>query len=97
MSLGANDEMIRIIGAIYWYTVEFGLCKEKDQMKFYGAGVASSIAEIENIQNVKDLRLLDLWKEYPDHHGVLVSDLQKFYYYIEDFDNLKDQLDYLSK
>ncbi len=48
LSLGANDEMIKIIGAIYWYTVEFGLFKEKDQMKFYGAGVASSVAEIEN-------------------------------------------------
>lgn len=48
--------MIKTIGAIYWYTIEFGLCKENDQMKFYGAGIASSIAEIKNFQEIKDLR-----------------------------------------
>lgn len=46
MSLGASDELIKIIGAIYWYTIEFGLIKTGDNFKFYGAGIASSISEI---------------------------------------------------
>ena len=27
LSLGASDRMVRLIGNVYWYTVEFGVCK----------------------------------------------------------------------
>lgn len=67
--------MVKIIGAIYWYTIEFGLCKENKELKFYGAGIASSLAEINNFQKIKDLRKLDLLREYPNHHTILVSDI----------------------
>ena len=60
MSLGASDELIKIIGGIYWYTIEFGLVKQNETFKFYGAGVASSIAEIQNFQKVKDYWKLSL-------------------------------------
>jgi phenylalanine-4-hydroxylase len=40
--------MIKILGGIYWYTIEFGLAKEDNSLKFYGAGIASSLAEIKN-------------------------------------------------
>jgi len=27
MSLGAPDRLVSLIGAVYWFTVEFGICK----------------------------------------------------------------------
>jgi len=39
------------LGAIYWYTIEFGLLREKDNYKVYGAGILSSFGEMERIYN----------------------------------------------
>ena len=36
---------IELIGRIYWFTVEFGLIKEENGMRIYGAGILSSSGE----------------------------------------------------
>lgn len=45
-SLGASENDLLKLAAIYWYTVEFGFCLEDKQLKVYGAGVLSSANEI---------------------------------------------------
>lgn len=82
MSLGASDRIVKLIGAIYWFTVEFGLIRENGEMKFYGAGVASSAKEIENAITCNDLRPLQLHRERPPV-DFIVEDIQPFYYYID--------------
>jgi phenylalanine-4-hydroxylase len=42
----ANEsEMVRV-GNVYWYTMEFGLVQQNDDVKAYGAGLLSSVGEI---------------------------------------------------
>ncbi len=40
-----NDYAIEVLSRIYWYTVEFGLIRENNEVRIYGAGILSSAGE----------------------------------------------------
>ncbi len=49
LSLGASDEEIRLLGALFWFTFETGSVKEKNEIKAYGGAIASSLDECQVI------------------------------------------------
>jgi phenylalanine-4-hydroxylase len=42
----ANDKQLQQIERLYWFTMEFGLIREKGKIKAYGAGLLSSFGEL---------------------------------------------------
>jgi len=62
-----SAESLERLSRLYWFTVEFGVLREADEVKAYGAGLLSSAGELKAIRKA-ELRPLDLeaasWKEY---------------------------------
>lgn len=53
-----NPQAIEFIARLYWYTIEFGLIREDDELKIYGAGILSSSGEsIYSIQSTDPQRI----------------------------------------
>ncbi|XP_050001573.1 phenylalanine-4-hydroxylase [Alexandromys fortis] len=90
-SLGAPDDYIEKLATIYWFTVEFGLCKEGDSIKAYGAGLLSSFGELQYCLSEKPKLLpLDLEKTASQEYSV--TEFQPLYYVAESFNDAKEKV-----
>jgi phenylalanine-4-hydroxylase len=58
--IGASAEMIERIGRLYWYTLEFGVVREGDHLKVYGAGLLSSFGELGRFEREEHLEPWDV-------------------------------------
>lgn len=91
LSLGQSDSVVKLVGSLYWFTIEFGLTKEDGKMKIYGGGIGSSSDEIHNALTNKDIRHLNIHKEFPPTEFV-VTKVQPYFYYTNSQNELLDQL-----
>eukprot|EP00210_Caulerpa_lentillifera_P006885 g6582.t1 len=46
-SLGASEKELWHLTKVYWYTIEFGVVFEEDEVKAFGAGILSSFGELQ--------------------------------------------------
>lgn len=87
-SLGASDEEISKLATIYWYTVEFGVCKQNNEIKIYGGGILSSPSEILNAVSDK-CKHLDFDLEKMSSHPVDICNIQTEYFLAPSFKTMK--------
>ncbi|XP_060535069.1 tryptophan 5-hydroxylase 1 [Cylas formicarius] len=91
-SLGASDEDVNKLATLYFFTVEFGLCKQDGELKVYGAGLLSSVAElghaIENAETkVRRFDPDETWKQ-----ECIITDYQLGYWYTDSFEEAKEKM-----
>jgi phenylalanine-4-hydroxylase len=82
---------IELLSRLYWFTIEFGLIREKGELKIYGAGIISSSSET--------IHSLDKHTPRPDFDVQTILNtnyrtdiLQDQYFVIDSFNQLYDSL-----
>ncbi len=82
--LGKLTELARV----YWYTVEFGLVQQKEGLRIYGAGIASSFSESTfSIQSDSPNRIaFDLERVMRTNYRI--DDFQESYFVLDDLQDL---------
>ncbi|XP_017139111.1 tryptophan 5-hydroxylase 1 [Drosophila miranda] len=91
-SLGASDADIEKLATLYFFTVEFGLCKQADSsFKVYGAGLLSSVAELQHaITAGPKIKKFD--PEFTCKEECIITSYQNAYYYTDSFEEAKEQM-----
>lgn len=55
-----DPETLAEVARLYWYTLEFGVCRERGRLRAYGAGLLSSFGELGEFERRAELRPFDL-------------------------------------
>ncbi len=86
LELGALERIARL----YWYTVEFGLARERGRLKIYGAGILSSFGESHySLEHAKPHRLpFDLKRVLRTRYRT--DTFQQSYFVIDRFEDVLD-------
>jgi len=84
--LGATELLARL----YWYTIEFGLVREADGIKAYGAGILSSAGELAYSVTSPIPQRLPLQLERTMRTRYRIDDYQHTYFVIDDLQQLLD-------
>jgi phenylalanine-4-hydroxylase len=90
-SLGAPDEYIKKLATVYWFTVEFGLCRQDGDLKAFGAGLLSSFGELQycltDKPQVKPFEpQVTALQDYP------ITEYQPIYFVANSFADAKEKL-----
>ena len=89
------DELLKYAGRIYWFTVEFGLVMEDQNVRDFGAGILSSPGEtVYSVGSAEPNRILIDPSDDADlmrlaNTDYLISEFQKTYFISESFDLLQ--------
>ncbi|UJR27654.1 hypothetical protein I4U23_008935 [Adineta vaga] len=90
-AIGASEEDINRLATCYFFTIEFGLCRQNNGLRAYGAGLLSSCAELEHA-------LSDKAKKIPFDPDVvckqtcLITTYQDQYFVSESFIEAKEKM-----
>jgi phenylalanine-4-hydroxylase len=78
------------LARVYWYTVEFGLLRQKEGLRIYGAGIASSRTEsVFSLDDPSPNRIaFDLKRVMRTNYRI--DDFQETYFVVRDLDELLD-------
>ncbi|XP_051885897.1 tryptophan 5-hydroxylase 2-like [Pristis pectinata] len=91
VSLTASDEDVQKLATCYFFTVEFGLCKQEGQLRAYGAGLLSSIGELKHALSDKAV-VKPFDPKTTCNQECLITTFQEAYFLSESFEEAKEKM-----
>ena len=90
---GIGEDALVNLTRLYWYTVEFGLIRQKDGLRIYGSGIVSSKGEsIHSLESDAPNRIgFDLQRVMRTRYRI--DTYQKTYFVIDSFEQLMQATD----
>lgn len=91
-----SPEILNMLGRIYWFTIEFGLIRENNELKIYGAGIISSHKEskfsVSDEPLHSDFDVIKIMNMPFDNDKI-----QNQYFVLHSFDELYNSLELITK
>jgi phenylalanine-4-hydroxylase len=84
-----TEEGVQYVADVFWFTIEFGVVYEQDELRAYGAGILSSYGEIEEFRQM-EIRPIDFHQM-----GTIEYDITKYQpvlFAAESMDHLVDSV-----
>jgi tryptophan 5-monooxygenase len=76
---------------LYFFTVEFGLCNQEGQLRVYGAGLLSSVAELRHAVTASE-KIKRFDPDMTCQEECIITAFQNAYYYTDSFEEAKDKM-----
>uniref|UniRef100_A0A8C7X4S6 tryptophan 5-monooxygenase n=1 Tax=Oryzias sinensis TaxID=183150 RepID=A0A8C7X4S6_9TELE len=90
-SLGASDDAVKKLATCYFFTVEFGLCKQDGKLRAYGAGLLSSVSELKHSLSGK-ANILPFDPILTCNQECMITTFQEAYFVAESFEEAKNKM-----
>ncbi|XP_049429180.1 tryptophan 5-hydroxylase 1a [Epinephelus fuscoguttatus] len=87
-SLGASDDSVQKLATCYFFTVEFGLCKQEGKLRAYGAGLLSSISELKHALS-GNARIMPFDPKVTSKQECIITTFQDVYFVSDSFEEAK--------
>jgi phenylalanine-4-hydroxylase len=87
---GIGPEALQMLTRLYWYTVEFGLIRQKDGLRIYGSGIVSSKGESIHCLDSDAPNRIGFDLERIMRTRYRIDTYQKTYFVIDSFEQLMD-------
>ena len=88
-ALNAQGENRKKLETFHWFTVEFGLIRKPEGMRIYGAGIISSLGEIQHALS-NEVEVIDFDTERIVNQAYDVWHLQPLLFAIDSFEQLEN-------
>ncbi|KAJ8391345.1 hypothetical protein AAFF_G00089750 [Aldrovandia affinis] len=90
-SLGASDDSVQKLATCYFFTVEFGLCKQEGKLKAYGAGLLSSISELKHALS-GNAQIMPFDPKITCKQDCIITTFQNIYFVSDSFEDAKEKM-----
>lgn len=89
----SSFSLTRLVSSLqlYFFTVEFGLCKQDGILRVYGAGLLSSVAELKHAVSVPE-KTFRFDPEITCKQECIITAFQNAYYYTDSFEEAKEKM-----